>query len=67
MIDVRIARFAAKLDRLPQLGLTWLPTPLEPLNRLSSHLGGPKIWVKREDATRTGTKTRPQAKRSENR
>ena len=46
--------FAAKLDRLPRLGLTRLPTPLEPLKRLSAHLGGPRIWVKREDCTGFG-------------
>lgn len=50
----RIARFAAALDRLPRLGLTRLPTPLEPLKRLSGHLGGPRIWVKREDCTGFG-------------
>lgn len=33
------------------LALAHLPTPLEPLPRLSSHLGGPAIWVKRDDAT----------------
>lgn len=49
-----IARFAAKLDRLPRLGLTRQPTPLEPLKRLSAHLGGPHIWVKREDCTGFG-------------
>ena len=26
------------------------PTPLEPLPRLSAALGGPEIWVKRDDA-----------------
>jgi len=49
-----IARFAAKLGRLPRLSLTRLPTPLEPLKRLSAHLGGPNIWVKREDCTGFG-------------
>src|SRR5262245_64102043 len=40
-----------KLARFPRLGLAHLPTPLEPLRRLSAHLGGPRLWVKREDAT----------------
>src|SRR5262249_6943657 len=31
-----------------------LPTPLEPLPRLSAHLGGPAIWVKRDDMTGLG-------------
>src|SRR5262249_26785546 len=29
-------------------------TPLEPLPRLSAHLGGPAIWVKRDDMTGLG-------------
>ena len=42
------------LARFPRLGLAHLPTPLEPLARLSAHLGGPTIWVKRDDATGLG-------------
>lgn len=42
------------LARFPRLGLAQLPTPLEPLRRLTAHLGGPAIWVKREDATGLG-------------
>ena len=38
-----------RLGRFPRLGLASLPTPLEPLPRLSAHLGGPRLWVKRED------------------
>ncbi|MGE0724717.1 MAG: D-cysteine desulfhydrase family protein [Alphaproteobacteria bacterium] len=37
------------LGRLPRLGLAHLPTPLQPMPRLSAHLGGPRLWVKRED------------------
>jgi len=40
-----------RLDRLPRLRLAALPTPLEPLDRLSAELGGPRILVKREDLT----------------
>jgi L-cysteate sulfo-lyase len=32
-----------------------LPTPFEPLPRLSKHLGGPNIFVKRDDCTGLGT------------
>jgi L-cysteate sulfo-lyase len=32
-----------------------LPTPFEPLPRLSKHLGGPSIFVKRDDCTGLGT------------
>ena len=31
------------------------PTPLEPLPRLSAELGGPNIWVKRDDCTGLAT------------
>ncbi len=37
------------------------PTPLEPMNRLSEELGGPKIWIKRDDCSGLltgGNKTR---------
>ncbi len=35
----------------PRLSLALLPTPLQPLDRLSAQLGGPTIWVKRDDLT----------------
>jgi len=41
--------------------LAHLPTPLEPLDRLSGELGGPRVWVKRDDCTGLaggGNKTR---------
>jgi L-cysteate sulfo-lyase len=44
-------------DRLavfPRLGLADLPTPLEPMKRLTAHLDGPRLWVKREDAMGLG-------------
>jgi len=38
------------LARFPRHSLTFGPTPLEPLPRLSAHLGGKvEIWAKRED------------------
>lgn len=48
------AAFASQLSRFPRLGLAQLNTPLEPLKRLSAHLGGPRLWVKRDDATGLG-------------
>jgi L-cysteate sulfo-lyase len=54
MTDRTPAVFAAQLSRFPRLGLAQLNTPLEPLKRLSAHLGGPRLWVKREDATGLG-------------
>jgi L-cysteate sulfo-lyase len=43
-----------RLAAFPRLGLADLPTPLEPMKRLTAHLGGPRLWVKREDATGLG-------------
>jgi L-cysteate sulfo-lyase len=43
-----------RLARFPRLGLADLPTPLEPMQRLTAFLGGPRLWVKREDATGLG-------------
>jgi len=43
------------LSRFPRISLAHLPTPLEFLPRLSKHLGGPGIYVKRDDCTGLGT------------
>ena len=43
------------LARFPRLSLAHLPTPLEPMPRLSAALGGPEIWVKRDDCTGLST------------
>lgn len=34
-----------------RLSLAQTPTPLQALNRISKHLGGPRIWIKRDDLT----------------
>ncbi len=49
------------IDNFPRVSLAHLPTPLEHLPRLSEHLGGPQIYVKRDDCTGLasgGNKTR---------
>ncbi|MBP6016188.1 MAG: D-cysteine desulfhydrase family protein [Candidatus Promineofilum sp.] len=38
-----------------RVSLAFLPTPIEPLERLSRHLGGPEIWIKRDDQTGLAT------------
>ena len=46
---------------LPRYPLTFLPTPVHPLQRLSRQLSGPRIWIKRDDQTGLaggGNKTR---------
>lgn len=47
-------KLETNLARFPRLGLAHLPTPFEPMKRLSAHLGGPRLWVKREDCTGVG-------------
>lgn len=38
-------------NAFPRISFTEHPTPLQPLQRLSAHLGGPMIFVKRDDLT----------------
>lgn len=50
-----------KINAFPRIQLANLPTPLEPLPRLTEALGGPKLFVKRDDMTGLafgGNKTR---------
>ena len=42
-------------DHLPRVSLGFFPTPLEELPRLSKALGGPQIWMKRDDQTGLAT------------
>jgi L-cysteate sulfo-lyase len=46
------------LSRFQRIGLCSLPTPLEPMRRLTAELAvdgrGPRLWVKREDLTGPG-------------
>ncbi|MCW1950781.1 MAG: D-cysteine desulfhydrase [Octadecabacter sp.] len=43
------------LAHFPRRFLAHLPTPLEKLDRLSAELGGPEIWIKRDDCTGLST------------
>ncbi len=38
-----------------KISLAFLPTPIEPLERLTKHLGGPELWIKRDDQTGLAT------------
>src|SRR4051794_41863083 len=38
-----------KLHEFPRYPLTFGPSPVHPLDRLTRHLGGATIWAKRED------------------
>lgn len=44
-----------QLSDFPRAKLAHLPTPLEHLPRLTKHLGGPDIYVKRDDCTGLAT------------
>ncbi len=54
MMTADASVLASKLSVFPRMGLASLPTPLEPMRRLTAYLGGPRLWVKREDATGLG-------------
>ncbi len=42
------------LSRFPRLRFAHLPTPLEPMPALGKRLGGPDLWIKRDDCTGLG-------------
>lgn len=49
------------LSRFPRVSLGHFPTPLEPMANLTALLGGPRLWIKRDDCTGLasgGNKTR---------
>ena len=43
------------LARFPRLRFAHLPTPIEPMDNLSKLLGGPRLWIKRDDCTGLAT------------
>ena len=46
----RVDRLGAMpLSDFPRYPLLFGPSPVHPLERLTAHLGGPRIWAKRED------------------
>ena len=56
-----VADLLARLDKLPRFSLAQLPTPLQPLKNFGALLGGPDLWMKRDDLTGLtggGNKTR---------
>ncbi|HEV7226388.1 MAG TPA: D-cysteine desulfhydrase family protein [Pirellulales bacterium] len=55
------AELRSQASRLPRVALGHLPTPLEELPRFSAALGGPRVFIKRDDCTGLafgGNKTR---------
>lgn len=43
------------LNRFPRVALCHQPTPIEPMLRLTEHLGGPSLYIKRDDCTGLAT------------
>jgi len=61
MLITDTSELVDRLARYPRAKLACLPTPIHPLRRLSADLGGPEIWIKRDDLTGLaggGNKTR---------
>ena len=55
------AELRRRIERLPRVPLAHLPTPLEELPRFSDAVGGPRVFIKRDDCTGLsmgGNKTR---------
>jgi L-cysteate sulfo-lyase len=46
-----VTQLRRAVERLPRVSLAHLPTPLEELPRFSAALGGPPVWIKRDDCT----------------
>lgn len=43
------------LAKFPRIRCGHFPTPLEPMQNLTRHLGGPQLWIKRDDCTGLST------------
>jgi D-cysteine desulfhydrase family pyridoxal phosphate-dependent enzyme len=59
--NVTIQQLRASINALPRVNLATLPTPLHELPRFSKAIGGPRIFMKRDDLTGLafgGNKTR---------
>ena len=54
MSDSGIARLKTLLGCFDRVGMLRLPTPLEPMTRLSASLGGPRLWVGAKTARASG-------------
>ncbi len=49
--SAELADWLYRLSDLPRAPLVQLPTPIHRLARLGKHLGGPELWIKRDDLT----------------
>lgn len=51
---MEVAQLLSRLGQYPRLAYGSYPTPIEPLERLRRGLGGPELWVKRDDGIGPG-------------
>jgi len=51
MTKSRLPLLRQKIGNFPRLELIHRPTPMRRLDRLTAELGGPEIWIKRDDLT----------------
>lgn len=62
MIDTnKVADLQTRLSKFPRASLALLPTPMQPLQNFGALLGGPDLWMKRDDLSGLeggGNKTR---------
>ncbi len=64
-LSVNMADRLREMPGLPRVTLANLPTPIQRLSRLSERLGGPEIWLTRDDLTGLpGGATRPESSSS---
>ena len=49
--DEELADWLSRLPDLPRTPLVQLPTPIHRLTRFGARLGGPDLWIKRDDLT----------------
>ena len=49
--STKLTQLEARIAALPRCRLSHFPTPIEHCRQLSSHLGGPEIFMKRDDLT----------------
>jgi len=60
-VDPALVEWLRALPDWPRASLALLPTPIHPLTRLTAELGGPEVWIKRDDLSGLaggGNKTR---------
>jgi 1-aminocyclopropane-1-carboxylate deaminase len=61
VLNAPFLQLRERIEAFPRVELASLPTPLQPMPRLTEQLGGAELWVKRDDLTGLaggGNKTR---------